>query len=647
MKNPAELRSRYFFASGTLLSLLAMFFLLGVFGLTFVRLNFWQHFLLKDMQSLSDACSYSIKSGETGSEFRRISIPHYRVNLLKDAPPDASLHYRCFVAPKDKHMAVASFGWILADQATVTINGQTTYSIHPGSKLTLNVQGPTEVAIDIVPKKNSPWFPGFASNHPAVLTYTQAEANVIGGIEILLGLVRALNQILPVFSLIGIISIAWINGVKSRIFLMAIYTLIWVVLQRSLNVVSLLMQGDLLILTKVSGVLIAGYVTANILFYMETFRVKPKAIYPLTRIHFGLVVLTASVVPFLATMRPDVLSLIKMAAVPFLVVIATAAVRKGALRRADSRRYFFVAVAAVICFALDGLTRTGLANDFSEVFLPILMAISLILDFTGAEKRYQEQRLRSEELKIQVSQAEAVTGVLSRFLPEALVRQLAASNTAEIDRSLSRILSPSDSNVALIQADIRGFTRFLESHDSVEVSNVLRKIFEPAVNIAQKTGMVKLIGDCLFAFIEEKDGLNAVDGAIEIARSLIRSMDELYAQRDDYRCLRFGIGINYGKVLLGNLSSSTCIDYTVLGPPVNLVARLEEVTKLDTVSSAIGPNGVVFGPDAILRLPDDLKSRLQMLNGIQIRSFPDVRSIGGLSAQALTGQDQPPLQIAA
>jgi class 3 adenylate cyclase len=629
------------------LSVLAVLFLLGVFGLTFVRLNFWQHFLLKDMQSLTDACSYRVKSGEAVTAYNKISIPHYRVNLLKDAPPDSLLQYRCTVTPKDKHMAVASFGWILADQATVTLNGQTTYSIHPGSKLTLNVQGATVVDIDIVPRKNSPWFPGFASNHPAVLTYTQAEANVIGGIEILLGLVRALNQILPVFSLIGIISIAWINGVKSRIFLMAIYTLIWVVLQRSLNVVSLLMQGDMLILTKVSGVLIAGYVTANIFFYMETFRVKPKAIYPLARLHCGMVLLGVAVAPFFATMRPDVLTLIKMSVVPLLVVIATAAFRKGALGRADTRRYFFVAVAAILCFALDGVTRTGIASDFSEVFLPILMAISLILDFTGAEKRYQEQRLRSEDLKIQVSQAQAATGVLGRFLPEALVQQLATSNTAEIDRSLARILSPSDSQVALIQADIRGFTRFLESHDSVEVSHVLRKIFEPAVNTAQKTGMVKLIGDCLFAFIEEKEGENAVDGVVEIARSLIRSMEELYRENDDYRCLRFGIGVNYGRVLLGNLSSSTCIDYTVLGPAVNLVARLEETTKLEAVSSVVGPNGVVIGPDALMRLSEELKSQLQILNGIQIRSFPDIRVIGGLTAEALTGQVRSPLQYAA
>lgn len=638
MKNPAELRSKYFFASGSVLSALAIIVLLGVFGLTFIHLNFWQHFFLQGMHSLSDACSYRVLSPDTSSDFKPVKIPHYGVNLLKEAPVDATLQYKCAIRPKDEHMALASFGWILAEKVTVLQNGKSRYSVHPGSKLVLNVQGPTEFLIDVVPKANSHWFPGFASNHPAVLTYTQAEANIIGGLEILLGLVRALNQILPVFSLIGIISIAWINGIKSRIFLMAIYTLIWVVLQRSINVLALLLQADILVFSRVSTVMIGGYVTANILFYMEVFRVKPKIIYPAARAHFLIVISGTVLVAVLGIPSPWLLSLVKGATVPFLALIVLSAVRKGALKKAEARRYLFVALAAIVCFSLDGFMRSGITSDFSEVFLPILMAVSLILDFTGAEKRYQEQRLRSEELKIQVSKAEAATGVLGRFLPEVLVTQLAASNTEEIDSSLARILSPSEMPVALIQADIRGFTKFLENNDSVEVSRVLRMIFEPVVNTAQKTGMVKLIGDCLFAFVVEKPGENAVLATVEIAESLIRSMEALYNQSEQYRCLRFGIAVNYGRALLGNLSSSTCIDYTVLGRPVNLVARLEEATKSEAVLAAIGTNGVIFGPDALVRLPETLKMRAVNISGVEIRSFPDVKSLGGLRAEDLTDQ---------
>ncbi len=229
--------------------------------------------------------------------------------------------------------------------------------------------------------------------------------------------------------------------------------------------------------------------------------------------------------------------------------------------------------------------------------------------------------------------------ILGRFLTQVLVSKFTNSQTME--ENLKLVLTPRVTRTALMQADIRGYSKVSAMMAPLEMVQLLQGYYRGVVDAAQLVAQVKLIGDCIFLFIEEEaapPGKSPVDLALELSQILVESTEKQNIRRVETNSIpmNFGIAIHYGEVVVGNLSSDECIDYTVIGTDVNFVARLEELTKNPGVSQAIGPNGVVLSEEAYLNLKAynqvptgyiDLKEL-----GLTVRSFPEVKSLYGISS---------------
>jgi adenylate cyclase len=78
--------------------------------------------------------------------------------------------------------------------------------------------------------------------------------------------------------------------------------------------------------------------------------------------------------------------------------------------------------------------------------------------------------------------------------------------------------------------------------------------------------------------------------------------------------IRIGIGLNSGSVFAGNVGSDRKRQFTVLGPPVNLVARLESETKQLE-------RDVVAGNDFYSELPVEKREDFEKYEGRPIKGF--------------------------
>lgn len=127
-------------------------------------------------------------------------------------------------------------------------------------------------------------------------------------------------------------------------------------------------------------------------------------------------------------------------------------------------------------------------------------------------------------------------------------------------------------------ADISGFTALSQRMDPEDMAATMDACFRVLERIIVERGgtIDKFIGDCVMALFGAPRALEhaprqAINAAIEIRNALVR----FNAERRLPTPLATHIGINTGLVVAGNIGGEIRRDYTVMGPTVNLAARLE------------------------------------------------------------------------
>jgi len=141
-------------------------------------------------------------------------------------------------------------------------------------------------------------------------------------------------------------------------------------------------------------------------------------------------------------------------------------------------------------------------------------------------------------------------------------------------------------NAAIWLSDLRGFTTLADRLPPKELIDVLNRYFDcqvPAID-AHKGEVLKFMGDGLLA-IFPIDAARPVEtvcrDALAAVWETVRSVAELRetAETPAFRDLRFAISLHVGEVLYGNIGGGDRLDFTCIGPAVNLAARMEKVAR--------------------------------------------------------------------
>jgi adenylate cyclase len=192
----------------------------------------------------------------------------------------------------------------------------------------------------------------------------------------------------------------------------------------------------------------------------------------------------------------------------------------------------------------------------------------------------------------QIRALESVVAPFARVAEVWAVRRLATTllDTYVGNQTGARILAGQirrgDSeaiHAAIWLSDMRGFTALADRLPANVLVDLLNRYFDCQVPAIAAHGgeVLKFMGDGLLAIFPVARDEGAV---VKVCRNVLQAAGEARANvaamatpQDDDGRRRFAIALHVGEVLYGNIGGAKRLDFTCIGPAVNLAARIEKL----------------------------------------------------------------------
>jgi adenylate cyclase len=252
---------------------------------------------------------------------------------------------------------------------------------------------------------------------------------------------------------------------------------------------------------------------------------------------------------------------------------------------------------------VSGLSTDGRAslNELGvDVVVAVLVAFTVSLELTLLLTRSilrpvddlleATERVRRGDLetRVPITSADELGALAGSF--NEMVRGLAEREALReafgsyVDPEVARrvveegeLLEGQEREVTVMFVDVRGFTRFAERASARETVAFLNQFFDVVVPIVRKHGGLanKFLGDGLLCVFGAPERLrDHADRALAAAREIVGELNRRFGDR-----LRVGIGLNSGPVVVGSVGGGGRLEFTVIGDPVNVAARVEAATR--------------------------------------------------------------------
>jgi adenylate cyclase len=270
------------------------------------------------------------------------------------------------------------------------------------------------------------------------------------------------------------------------------------------------------------------------------------------------------------------------------------------------------ALAEALTPIVDQVKRYGepVVEFENEIFLPGSGQVHLrtsLSPLKNANEETQGTAIVIDDLTEQ-RRLESRYQLFQRYLPPAVIERL-PNDPHELRLGGQR------QEITSLFADIRGFTNFSRQHDPETLVEVLNKYLAVGAQavLDEEGTLDKIMGDCIVAFfnapLTQSDHiLRAVRAALKIREGIARLHEDVPAS---YR-LNYGVGINVGDAVVGNVGTAQQMNYTAIGSGVNLASRLQE---------AAAPGQILLPQATYQRVQKYVEARL--LSPITVAGFSE------------------------
>jgi adenylate cyclase len=198
-----------------------------------------------------------------------------------------------------------------------------------------------------------------------------------------------------------------------------------------------------------------------------------------------------------------------------------------------------------------------------------------------------------------------ITDLFGQYVPKEVVGELS-------ERPQQVSMEGDSREMTILFSDVRGFTTISEGLDPKELCLLMNEFLTPLSRIVYKhRGTIdKYMGDCIMAFWgaplpDDGHAHNSIVAGLEMLKTL-EGLQPHFKERG-WPPIHVGVGLNTGRVSVGNMGSEVRVAYTVMGDAVNLASRLEGITKEYGVGLVVGENTKAAAPEFVYRDLDLVK----------------------------------------
>jgi PAS domain S-box-containing protein len=214
-----------------------------------------------------------------------------------------------------------------------------------------------------------------------------------------------------------------------------------------------------------------------------------------------------------------------------------------------------------------------------------------------------EMKRREAELAEKTATLEGLSKKLARYLsPQVYSSIFTGAQSVEVAAQRKKL--------TIFFSDIADFTATADMLESEELTTLLNQYLTEMSAIALEYGATidKFIGDAVLAFFGDPETKGTKEDALACVRMAIAMQRRIRELREDWRGrgldqgFEMRIGIATGFCTVGNFGSEDRLDYTVIGNPVNLAARLQSRAEL---------GGILIGAETEALVRDEVKAEEQ------------------------------------
>ena len=275
----------------------------------------------------------------------------------------------------------------------------------------------------------------------------------------------------------------------------------------------------------------------------------------------------------------------------------------------------------------DGGASPEAYNDLVRQYGKLLRTTKKIIKLSHKnEQRLNELKKEAQETNTQL---EGMSSQLSKFLSPQLYNSIFSGSRAGTRVTRRKKLT-------VFFSDLCGFTNFVESMESEDVTNLLNLYLETMTTIALDYGATidKYIGDGIMLFFGDPETKGLKEDAtscVKMGLDMLKELDDLSDQWVNYGMrepLQMRIGIDTGFATVGNFGSESRLDYTAIGSAVNRASRLE--TAADHGSIYISEDTYNLCKDSIDAI------ELEPINLKGIGEFKARKVVGTIDSSAIS-----------